>query len=220
MIKVDDKELNLFDQFFVPYFERCSNVGAAPQTPPNPYLTKKGGSAVSKHFVRIGLSPLYPLEQTTTPTWNGLSAERRDDSMAANMELTRSMVDMDRKDAFDRINQLKQMFAAATGINLNLNSGTPTPTGPVAVPTASVTSPGTGTAATASGAVESSPKPDDTGTDTSGSGRMCVQCQKPADKPKRCGGCRSPATTYCSAECQRLHWTHHKPNCQIVSSSK
>ncbi|KIK66930.1 hypothetical protein GYMLUDRAFT_157146 [Collybiopsis luxurians FD-317 M1] len=49
--------------------------------------------------------------------------------------------------------------------------------------------------------------------------RICDQCgqyETPAVRFRLCGGCM--VTQYCSQECQKLHWPHHKPICQHTTS--
>ena len=45
--------------------------------------------------------------------------------------------------------------------------------------------------------------------------RRCALCSKPA--AKRCGKCLG--AHYCSAECQRAHWTAHKPDCRSAAAT-
>lgn len=40
--------------------------------------------------------------------------------------------------------------------------------------------------------------------------KVCLVCFKPSTLV--CGGCK--INTYCSRECQRTHWTIHKPKCR------
>ena len=42
----------------------------------------------------------------------------------------------------------------------------------------------------------------------------CAHCSKTKSSLKRCGKCRS--ISYCSVECQRLHWPQHKHACSAV----
>lgn len=42
----------------------------------------------------------------------------------------------------------------------------------------------------------------------------CGCCMGVMEQPKRCGRCRQ--LWYCSGECQKLHWSHHKLTCQKV----
>lgn len=51
--------------------------------------------------------------------------------------------------------------------------------------------------------------------------RICDQCGK-VETPtvprfRLCGGCMT--TQYCSQDCQRVHWPHHKPICQHTVST-
>ena len=49
----------------------------------------------------------------------------------------------------------------------------------------------------------------------------CVQCPKTEfdckSRFQKCGGCKS--MSYCSTECQRLHWQCHKNSCAVLSSA-
>ncbi|KAF9063461.1 hypothetical protein BDP27DRAFT_1299661 [Rhodocollybia butyracea] len=49
--------------------------------------------------------------------------------------------------------------------------------------------------------------------------RICDQCgqeESPAVRFRLCGGCM--VTQYCSQECQKIHWPHHKPICQHTTA--
>ncbi|KAJ3995577.1 hypothetical protein F5050DRAFT_1766456 [Lentinula boryana] len=49
--------------------------------------------------------------------------------------------------------------------------------------------------------------------------RICDQCgqvEAPAARFRLCGGCM--VTQYCSQECQKVHWPHHKAICQHTTS--
>jgi hypothetical protein len=41
--------------------------------------------------------------------------------------------------------------------------------------------------------------------------QRCSSCKVSTATPKRCSGCSS--AYYCSADCQRAHWSTHKPHC-------
>ncbi|KAF7793715.1 hypothetical protein EIP86_004831 [Pleurotus ostreatoroseus] len=49
--------------------------------------------------------------------------------------------------------------------------------------------------------------------------RLCDQCgavEQPSMRFRLCGGCMT--TQYCSQECQKMHWSSHKPICQHTVS--
>ncbi|KAG2052808.1 hypothetical protein BDR06DRAFT_957181 [Suillus hirtellus] len=45
----------------------------------------------------------------------------------------------------------------------------------------------------------------------------CTQCQMSLEKPLKCAKCKS--VWYCSRECQKKHWSTHKPRCHEVERS-
>ncbi|CAH3123530.1 unnamed protein product, partial [Porites lobata] len=41
--------------------------------------------------------------------------------------------------------------------------------------------------------------------------RSCYNCDKEMETTKQCANCQHAA--YCSKDCQKKHWSKHKPNC-------
>jgi len=64
-------------------------------------------------------------------------------------------------------------------------------------------------------------KPSPCGLDTTAKGmtprmmcRCCAQAGPLGKQLKRCAGCR--IVTYCSRDCQKTHWTLHRPVCRLI----
>jgi hypothetical protein len=50
--------------------------------------------------------------------------------------------------------------------------------------------------------------------------RRCITCGKRFEliKPQECASCQS--ARYCSRDCQKENWPHHKPHCRILTAAK
>jgi tetratricopeptide (TPR) repeat protein len=52
--------------------------------------------------------------------------------------------------------------------------------------------------------------------ETKPNGTFCLYCRKESKELKKCSGCKT--VSYCSKECQTMHWKEHKAQCQFIKN--